>query len=59
MLSNTDNNNISIKNYEKYYLTTFMLALWLFIIRKFTRVYLEVISIASIFMFYCIYDIQF
>ena len=44
MLDNLDNNNIYINNYEKYYLPTFMLELWLFIIKTLTCVYLEVIA---------------
>ena len=43
MLSNPENNNISIHNYYKEIFPTFMLALWLFIIRLLTVVYLKLI----------------
>ena len=42
MLDNPDNKNIYIQKYDQDIILTFMLALWLFIIRSLNLVYLKV-----------------
>ena len=52
MLDNDDNKNISIQNCYQETFTTFMLALWLFIILSLHFVYLKVIPKIRCYILY-------